>query len=362
MRGACRNTCNECFNRKGYSEASRARKRNEDEVGYLARNAASHSKWTKCNPDKISKQQQLQATDPDRKIKAIKTKAAQTHVPMSDDPDELLVMKLKLEAPCYYCGIAVVKGADLNGLNRIEPAIGYTDANTVASCGVCSSLRGCFSQATFVANIRKIASHRSIEEAPAGSERIRMRPFGGHADARNAEAKTKMDALDIDTKLGIWTNPCYMCGRTPAFGIDREDADGDYTPDNSRPCCADCNFMKKDYKLAELNAHLAHIVRHTRELELVDTPTSALVSFVGKERVPVAMLDASGVPALVFPSASCAANVLAISKTAIMRAITARQTCCKRLWRSATPAEYIAQAVHRSDALRMIRACRPSRP
>ena len=54
---AWKNVCNTCYNAKNYSKASRVRCREEDEEGFLARNAAQHREWLAKNKDKVKKQQ-----------------------------------------------------------------------------------------------------------------------------------------------------------------------------------------------------------------------------------------------------------------------------------------------------------------
>ena len=40
--------------------------------------------------------------------------------------------------------------------------------------------------------------------------------------------------------------PCTYCGLTPAQGIDRRNNAIGYLPENSVPCCAQCNYAKRD--------------------------------------------------------------------------------------------------------------------
>lgn len=69
--GGWRTECNSCFNAKGYSQKSRAKRLEEDPEGYRKRNADTHLAWAKRNPEKIKAQQTKQATEPDRKIKSL---------------------------------------------------------------------------------------------------------------------------------------------------------------------------------------------------------------------------------------------------------------------------------------------------
>lgn len=68
VKGGWRTECNTCYNSKGYSEKSRTKRREEDEEGYLKKNAESHLDWVRRNPEKVRAQQLKLASDNLRKI------------------------------------------------------------------------------------------------------------------------------------------------------------------------------------------------------------------------------------------------------------------------------------------------------
>jgi hypothetical protein len=57
--------------------------------------------------------------------------------------------------------------------------------------------------------------------------------------------------IDKDYFITETNKPCYLCGKKPddlhKNGLDRFDNDKGYTKDNVKSCCANCNFIKKDY-------------------------------------------------------------------------------------------------------------------
>ena len=57
VKGAYKSECITCYNKKNYSEVSRAKIRKVDEPAFLARNAKSHLEWAHKNPDKVKEQQ-----------------------------------------------------------------------------------------------------------------------------------------------------------------------------------------------------------------------------------------------------------------------------------------------------------------
>ncbi|GFH31389.1 uncharacterized protein HaLaN_30424, partial [Haematococcus lacustris] len=65
-------------------------------------------------------------------------------------------------------------------------------------------------------------------------------------------------------KVDLWASSCYLCGQSPAFGIDRVDGSSAYTPENSMSCCTICNVMKCTWTLPEFLEHIRFIQAHTR--------------------------------------------------------------------------------------------------
>lgn len=114
-----------------------------------------------------------------------------------------------------------------------------------------------------------------------------IRMYSGGAKSRNLSFK-----LSDEEFMKIAQNPCHYCGfngrdwgalwfaeklrrieikttarcdlRADSFslianGIDRLRNDEGYSPDNCVPCCATCNFMKKDMTEQNFLAHIAEI-------------------------------------------------------------------------------------------------------
>ena len=71
--------------------------------------------------------------------------------------------------------------------------------------------------------------------------------------AYNCRATKKGFEFTIDKEYFITeTNkPCYLCGKKPDYlhknGLDRFDNYKGYTQENVKSCCANCNFIKRDY-------------------------------------------------------------------------------------------------------------------
>lgn len=81
--------------------------------------------------------------------------------------------------------------------------------------------------------------------------------------------------------LSLVKSDCYYCGAPPTQriktkfmrrtgsdgflynGIDRENSDHGYTPANSRPCCARCNYAKLRMSAVEYVEHCEKVARHS---------------------------------------------------------------------------------------------------
>lgn len=259
--------CNTCINAKGYCQDYRQRQMEQNVAAYRTRNAATHLAWGRRNPDKLKEQQHMMKVLPDRKIGAVRTSAKQRGLGFAEEDKEL--MKAKMDAPCYYCAFQPAAGQPLNGLDRLDSAGPYNDMNTVTCCSTCNAMKGCSDKDVFVHNVRRIQQvHPRL--CPSDAPRQRLPAFSGRAELRAAQPKTKAMLLSMEDRKRLMCEACYLCGRGPSLGIDRVDASGDYTPDNSQPCCTDCNYMKKDLPLDVFLTHVAHIASHTSQWVLGD--------------------------------------------------------------------------------------------
>lgn len=305
MQGGWRTQCNECFNAKGYYKDYRVREREKDETAYLERNAAVHLAWVRQNPDKVKEQQAKTATIDARKVKTIKTSATQRGVVFEDADAE--AMKSKLTNACHYCNFVPKQSEPLNGLNRVVPALGYTDANTVPCCATCNAIKGPLHVDEFITNIRAIQAY--CRPAMSSAPRRRLPPFSGSAEKREADKVDKTDKLPDSVKVRMWSQACYLCGHGPAFGIDRVDPRKGYTQDNIRPCCSThCNYMKKDMDLDDFLQHIAYVNAHTAFWVIGDTADLPLVTYGTLVREPVSILDDNGMSMMIFPSFMTAAK------------------------------------------------------
>lgn len=357
--GGWRATCNSCTNAKGYSQAHRAREMTKDADGYRKRNAEAHLKWAHNNPENVREQQLKTATVPERKIKTIVTEAARAGVALPESDIEKLMAKLS--EPCFFCDYLPGAGQPLNSVCRSDGQDQFSDATTVPVCRACTALKNVMSVDLFISHARRIDKHIGLERPVIGVKRTLPFSFGGTEARRAAPVKEKLNELSGVQRLEIWSLPCYMCGRAPSFGVDRLDSDGHYTAENARPCCMDCNYVKKDFKLSDVETQLGYVVAHTEDKVIGDVDTAPLPAYGGKTRQPVsASVNVDGVVTeIIFPCMPKAAEAIGVTKRAIEKSILRHQRCGGLMWRWSTAAEYRRHALDPATAQRVFMAMLP---
>ncbi|KAL6754029.1 hypothetical protein V8C86DRAFT_3028366 [Haematococcus lacustris] len=187
-------------------------------------------------------------------------------------------MRQKLLQPCHYCNFVPPDGTLINGLDRFDSQEGYSDANTVPSCPTCNLMKGPRPSEEFLQKARRIAIFLELG-VPMAGPRSRL-PIVKSESSRTDTEGRKDDFLTVDQKLvlqlvpvfackvDLWESSCYLCGQSPAFGIDRVDASSAYTPENSRSCCTTCNVMKYTWTLPEFLEHILFIQAHAHVLKV----------------------------------------------------------------------------------------------
>ena len=358
--GGWRSECNTCYNEKGYSITYRSRERSKDEDAYLKRNAERHLAWARINPEKVARQQELGERLPERKIKQIESTAKARGIEfVGADRD---AMGAKLSDPCFYCFYVSSDNDKLNGLDRVHSALPYSDSNTVPCCGCCNGMKSVMDINEFVHMVRRICSHQGIQSREGGNMaeqhgagRERPTCLAGTKEAC-AKTKDKRMELDEDKQLALKCSPCYMCGVAFSCGIDRVDSDGDYTIDNTRPCCAPCNYLKKHLTLDQFKKHLTYVLTHTANWVLQDASMLSTCLTNRRIRIPVAMATLQG--DIIFPSSSCAADLVKCSKQAVIKAINTNGTCRGFKWRSETVSAYHNQRIDAATVIPILKALR----
>lgn len=331
IKGGYRSICRACINLRGYSQACRKRQRDKDEGAYLARNATKHREWTARNPEVIQRNQHLARSVPEHKWRQIINYAKSKGVPVIiQDAD---IMKAMLTSPCFYCAFQPPAGGRLNGLDRVCANGPYCDANTVPCCAACNAIKSTHPMDEFVSHVHVVYKHRRLSQKQLEGPRFEAQAFGGDATRRElAKVKSKVDLLTTMERVSMMASQCYLCGRQPAFGIDRIDSSKPYSLDNTKPCCATCNYMKKDLALEDFLEHISHIRAHT--CAWVIGNNGRMVQ-IGKDLRPVGAFDASGRLHLACPSVGRAVAIASgVTTQCIDKAINSTTTVGGFFWKS----------------------------
>jgi hypothetical protein len=347
--GGYRSTCKACISvnakKKQFSQNSRARSLAKDPVAYRARNTATHRVYVANNPDVIRGNEAHRKSASGSKIKDVVTYAKKKGIEFQ--VDDTAALKEMLSLACEYCGYLPAHGQPLNGLDRVDPNGIYSADNCVPCCALCNAMKLSYTVDEFVAGVRSIAAHCGLVYDPHASAEIVA--FGGTKERRDAGPKDKEDKLSADERLKMMCDPCYLCGQTPSYGVDRCDASVCYTLENSMQCCTQCNYMKKDLALEDFTDHIARIQDHTKGLDI--PPVHGFLRHCnGMERSPV--MASNGAIRVVFPSVNTASIMCRVSENSIK---TLRVTNGFK-WSFITHAEFLSSLLSTEDTFRVVTA------
>ena len=196
-----------------------------------------------------------------------------------DEPNiSLSDWRILCQRKCSYCGEPPsnkkkdqISGfvAMYNGLDRLNPMIGYSKDNISPCCRMCNRIKFTLSLEAFLSKIEVICScEKSINRKfnPNDVENY-MKRFGTCLKTlyrtkilkRSLEAGLSTDSiLSLEEYSYLTSNNCFYCRAKPSQtrkffgdiltfnGIDRLDSNLGYEYDNCVPCCVDCNNSKMD--------------------------------------------------------------------------------------------------------------------
>jgi hypothetical protein len=245
---------------------------------YLKRNAAHAKTWRDANPNKV------------HEFNESKKQNIQTHyyTYQYSANTKNLVFELTYETfielvstACHYCG-TVQHERGFNGIDRLDSAHGYTATNCVSCCQMCNYVKGSLSADVFVLRIEHILSFLGLIDSeiryPHLFSDYKGTPYSAYK--ARAEAKTIEFTITIEQYDHYTQQPCYLCGKTVSDthtnGIDRYDNTAGYTIENIRSCCAECNYMKREYTydaLIEKYVLIHSLHHHSNTISCIGTET-----------------------------------------------------------------------------------------
>lgn len=256
-----------------YYTSHRGKKLKEDPIAYRKRNAKNQRKHRKKNPHKFREATDRFRTLPDSKITCYKKRADEHGYDFDLTNEEFREL---VESDCYYCGCK--RGKILNGIDRLDNSIGYTKENTVPACKMCNNMKNTLNESTFILMCMHIATVNKIFKTI-----LAWHVFNNHQSCSYNTYKKRANQKNIEFDLEkehfefIKQQDCYICGKkytdNHCNGIDRFNNNIGYIIDNCKSCCADCNYLKKDYKHDDIlfrTGFIAHQHKH-RVNELLES-------------------------------------------------------------------------------------------
>lgn len=222
----------------------KARQIENDQEGYLKRQAENAKNWRDANPEKVKKMNKQRVESIDIHLSVYKT-SARTKGLVFEIEEEFNTI---VTSPCYYCGIIQEKG--FNGIDRLDFTKGYIRENTVPCCEVCNFMKGNVSPNTFIHHVEHILTHLGIVSGRMFESKNTKKVL--FTDYKKRAEKKKLDfTLTEETFAQEIMKDCYLCGKQNTEkhrnGLDRFDNAKGYVLENVRTCCGNCNYLKRDY-------------------------------------------------------------------------------------------------------------------
>lgn len=189
-------------------------------------------------------------------------------------PYELTIDQTKqlIVASCFYCGCPPQE-CKFHGIDRLDYTKNYTLENCVTSCSMCNYMKACHDPISFLGICEHILTYLKMVDGNlhphlfANFNTGKTLSFFYEEYIRGADKRKYQWSLSIDEFTDIINRPCYLCGKLTTSehinGIDRYDNTIGYIYSNSRPCCFNCNSMKKIFKYETFIDKLSQI--HTNK-------------------------------------------------------------------------------------------------
>lgn len=167
---------------------------------------------------------------------------------------------------CYYCGTDSTQIQ--MGIDRVVNTLPYMKGNLVPCCYICNSMKSNRTLEDFVTLTAKVTQKQqdpppkviqSTSDMPTLKWNQRLSDMQRGATRRDYEYTLTVKDLEI---LNDPQTQCFYCGVYRAqcrLGIDRQDNDQGYIPENCVPACYACNSVKGDRSLSVFFKQCAQI-------------------------------------------------------------------------------------------------------
>ena len=227
--------------------------------------------------------------------------------------------------------------ARLNTLGREDPMRSFGNTNTLAVCDLCKYMQSLQTEDTFIDHVRRICKYQGIQgiqgiQGLDDPEAAYLQDPSLIRRSLKREGKDCTVYMSDDEKLDLWCSPCYLCGVSPSYGLDRLDPEGKYDIDNSRPCCSQCSNLRRHIPMDAVRAHIRVINGITEGVRVTKSET-----YMRGHPVEVGNEVADHLP-LVFPNLNIAEMIVGKHKK----------------WKRVHAERYINQTIQPEAAKRII--------
>ena len=192
-----------------------------------------------------------------------------------------------VEKECYYCGVKQEKG--FNGIDRLDQTKGYVFENCVSSCKMCNYMKGSLSDDVFIKRSEHILTFQQKIRGNVYPDCFANHMSGSYSSYKDrADKKGLLFTITPNEFESIKNRNCFMCGKNNSEfhknGVDRMDSNMGYIIDNLKPCCAECNYMKKAFDFSELLNKFAMIYeKHKNDVFVNATNSTKIIVKTNKK-------------------------------------------------------------------------------
>lgn len=252
---------NERAREKQYYKAYRMRRREEDEKAFLTHNAEVMRRWTMKNKDHVSA---WRKTNLKQRLGGIRQQAQKKGLvwSLSLDAAEALV-----KGACHYC--TAVDEVCLNGIDRVDNDQGYITGNVVSACKTCNFMKCCLDIATFIERCKHISGVEKFMNAWPDCQASTYSMYKNRAVKKGLSFEISKEDFGL-----LCGGDCAYCGKastaTHRNGIDRVDNDQGYVAGNVRPCCRECNHMKRDLTVEQFRTACLRVAVHSQSVPCIE--------------------------------------------------------------------------------------------
>ncbi len=228
---------------KKYYQTYRDKKRAENEEKYLEHNAELARNWRTNNKEHFAK---WQTNDFRTRLYAIKRQAQIKGIQWNENMTDQLCYQM-MTSNCFYCDF--LSNETLNGIDRMDSMIGYSQTNSVSCCKKCNFMKGSLDANTFINRCKHISKHFGgngiiNKQLWVDSQAVSYEQYKKRASLKNLEF-----SLTEKEFVNLQQQKCYYCDKENSDnhrnGIDRMDNMNGYSQTNCVSCCCECNTMKR---------------------------------------------------------------------------------------------------------------------